>query len=429
MSASKRLWLIIGPVIAAFIILVALLLSPINFASNSKSVERKAAVSLAPQVFKGRQIKKQALAGDYVPFFGSSELARMDPMHPSVLAERYDRNYRPFLLGSRGTQSLTQYYTMQTISTQMKQRKAVFIISPQWFVAQGTRKDAFSFYYSKLQTVDWLQQVQGTKMDRYAAKRLLEMPSGHSDHAIANMLRKVAKGHALSNYNRLQLSLRGLILSHEDQLFSDYQLGHNVNKVEKAADQLPKSQSYAALDKTATKLGEEHTTNNNLGIDNGFYNTRLKGHVADLKGEQKTFDYRKSPEYSDFQLVLSQFAKTHTEVLFVLPPINEKWASYTGLDMNMVDQTNAKIKQQLTSQGFNHIDDLSHDGGQPYFMQDTIHLGWRGWLAMDKRVKPFLATKKGSTNYHINNNFYSKDWQQLAPTDQNLAQPKWQATK
>ncbi|MCI1340734.1 D-alanyl-lipoteichoic acid biosynthesis protein DltD, partial [Furfurilactobacillus sp.] len=120
MNSSKRLWLIIGPVITAFIILLLLLLSPINFAHNSAETERRAAVSLAPQVFKGRQIKKQALAGKYVPFFGSSELSRMDPLHPSVLAQKYHRNYRPFLLGAAGTQSLTQYYSMQTIDTQMK---------------------------------------------------------------------------------------------------------------------------------------------------------------------------------------------------------------------------------------------------------------------------------------------------------------------
>ncbi|MCF6161664.1 D-alanyl-lipoteichoic acid biosynthesis protein DltD [Furfurilactobacillus milii] len=420
MNSSKRLWLIIGPVITAFIILLLLLLSPINFAHNSAETERRAAVSLAPQVFKGRQIKKQALAGKYVPFFGSSELSRMDPLHPSVLAQKYHRNYRPFLLGAAGTQSLTQYYSMQTIDTQMKNKKAVFIISPQWFVPQGARPDAFGFYYSKLQTVGWLQQIQNTKMNRYAAQRLLEMPSGHSDHAIAQMLRKVAKGKPLSNYNRLQLSVSALILSHEDQLFSDYRLGHNLSKIDKGVKQLPDSQSYAALDKTATTLGKENTTNNSLGIKNSFYSNRLRGHVAELKGEQAKFDYRKSPEYSDFELVLNQFAQTHTDVLFILPPINERWAKYTGLNREMIDQTNNKIKQQLSSQGFNNVLDLSQDGGQPYFMEDTIHLGWRGWVAVDKGVRPFMANKQAKPQYHINTRYYSKDWQQLDPTTQNL---------
>ncbi|GKT03471.1 D-alanyl-lipoteichoic acid biosynthesis protein DltD [Furfurilactobacillus sp. WILCCON 0119] len=420
MTSAKRLWLVIGPVIAAFVILVALLLSPINFASNSKKTEQKAAVSLAPQVFKGQQIKKQALEGEYVPFFGSSELARMDPLHPSVLAAKYDRNYRPFLLGAAGTQSLTQYYSMQTIATQMQHKKAVFIVSPQWFVPKGARKDAFGFYYSKLQTVDWLQQTQDSEMDRYAAKRLLEMPSGHSDHAIARMLRKTAKGQSLSNYDRLQLSIQALILTHEDQLFSNYGLGRHLVKIDDGMKQLPKSDSYQALDKTAAKLGKAHTTSNNLEISNTFYNKRLRGNMAHLKGAQRNLDYRKSPEYSDFELVLNQFAKTHTDVLFILPPINQRWANYTDLNQTMIDQTNNKIKHQLASQGFNNVLDLSHDGGQPYFMEDTIHLGWRGWVAVDKGVRPFLSTKTGTTDYHIDDRYYSTDWQQLAPTQQNL---------
>lgn len=424
MNSSKRLWLIIGPVILAFVILVALLLSPLNFSKPSSATQRRAAVSLSPQVFKGRQIKKTALAGHYVPFFGSSELARMDPLHPSVLAEKYHRNYRPFLLGAAGTQSLTQYYMMQTISTQMQHKKAVFIISPQWFVKKGARPDAFTFYYSKLQTVDWLQQEQNNSMDRYAAKRLLAMPSGRSDRAITRMLKKVAGGRALSNYDRLQLSIQALMLTHEDQLFSDIGLDNNIAKIDRGVKQLPASQSTSALEQTADRLGQAGTTNNDLGISNHFYATRLRGHIKQLKGAQRHLDYRQSPEYSDFELVLNQFAQTHTEVLFVLPPINQKWADYTGLNMDMIDQTNAKIKHQLATQGFNHVLDLSHDGGEPYFMEDTIHLGWRGWLAVDQGVRPFLANQHATTKYHINSRYYSTDWQQLDPTTTNLEQFK-----
>ena len=64
--------------------------------------------------------------------------------------------------------------------------------------------------------------------------------------------------------------------------------------------------------------------------------------------------------------------------------------------------------------------DLSQDGGQPYFMEDTIHLGWRGWVAVDKGVRPFMANKQAKPQYHINTRYYSKDWQQLDPTTQNL---------
>ena len=73
-----------------------------------------------------------------------------------------------------------------------------------------------------------------------------------------------------------------------------------------------------------------------------------------------------------------------------------------------------KVTYQLREQGFNNILDLSNDGGKPYFMQDTIHLGWHGWLTVDKSVKPFLDGKdkvNKNNNYKINNYFYSNQWQ------------------
>ena len=59
--------------------------------------------------------------------------------------------------------------------------------------------------------------------------------------------------------------------------------------------------------------------------------------------------------------------------------------------MKMIAQFDKKIQYQLKSQGFNNVLDLTQDGGKDYFMTDTIHLGWRGWLAVDQKVDPFLT--------------------------------------
>ncbi len=113
-------------------------------------------------------------------------------------------------------------------------------------------------------------------------------------------------------------------------------------------------------------------------------------------------------------MVLNQFAENNNDVLFIIPPVNEKWSSYTGLSKSMLRQFDKKVTYQLREQGFNNILDLSNDGGKPYFMQDTIHLGWHGWLTVDKSVKPFLDGKdkvNKNNNYKINNYFYSDQWQ------------------
>ncbi len=108
--------------------------------------------------------------------------------------------------------------------------------------------------------------------------------------------------------------------------------------------------------------------------------------------------------------MLSQFAQDNTNVLFVIPPVNSKWANYTGLNQAMYQKTVAKIKYQLQSQGFTNIADFSKDGDKPFFMQDTIHMGWTGWLAMDKAVNPFLSQKQATPSYRLNDQFLTKAW-------------------
>ncbi|OIL58072.1 hypothetical protein ATX22_01410 [Oenococcus oeni] len=110
--------------------------------------------------------------------------------------------------------------------------------------------------------------------------------------------------------------------------------------------------------------------------------------------------------------------------MFVIPPVNRKWAAYTGLDLNNYQEAVKKIKYQLKSQSFNNVVDLSKDGGKPYFMQDTIHLGWCGWIAFDKKVNPFLSHPTKAPKYKINNNFLSKKWQRLKPNNANLKEFK-----
>lgn len=415
MSLKKRLLMIFGPIFAAAALMLVVFLSPLWSGLNyvNPTVQRNAASSLSPQVLKGQLIKQRALENHYVPFFGSSEWSRFDPFHPSVLADKYQRSYRPFLIGARGSQSLTNFFVMQSINHQLKGKKAVFFISPQWFTPMGEDPNAFSFYYSPLQTTTWIEAETGTKMDRYAAYRLLQMPSGNSDKIISATLARIAAGLKPTSFQYFYVGVRHRILLNEDQIYSRYRIPfNNAQTIDKNMKQLPSHYNYQQLNQLAGKIGKQQTTSNNFGISNRFWNRRLKRHVNQLKDFQAGQSYVKSPEYGDFELVLSQFAKDHTNVLFIIPPVNKKWQQYTGLSQTMLKQFDQKIRYQLQSQGFNHIADLSKDGDVPYFMTDTIHPGWRGWLKIDQAVDPFLTKQVSPPHYHIDNRFYSKNWQQ-----------------
>ena len=409
---KKRLWLIFGPVILACVLVLGVLLVPLPQGHLNQKTLREASVSMAPNILLGQRIKDQALKADYVPFMGSSELSRMDAFHPSVLAAKYDRNYRPFLLGAPGTQSLTHYLDDQSWIRQYRGKKIVFIVSLQWFTPKGVNPGAFQYFYSPLQAIQFLQHAKpNDAADRYAAKRFLKLSPAKAHSDIREGLLDIAAGVKLGKGLNARLAVHEALLRNEDSLFSRFTVGNHYARIEKGMKQLPDHATDQQLDALAGKIGAKATTNNHFGIENHFFAQRLGGDkLAKMRGKQAKFDYRRSPEYGDFQLLLDQFAKNHIQVQFVIPPINHKWAQYTHLSQPMVTTTTQKLKHQLKAQGFSHVLDLTKAGSQPYFMQDTIHLGWRGWVAVDKVVEPFLTKPQKPDTYRIQPYFFSKGW-------------------
>ena len=136
----KRLWMIFGPVLIASLLVCLLIFFYPAEMRHDLGAEKRSAVAATIDSFKERSQKVRALSDPnmrFVPFFGSSEWLRFDGAHPAVLAEKYNRSYRPYLLGQRGAASLNQYFGMQQMLPQLENKQVVYVISPQWFSKNG----------------------------------------------------------------------------------------------------------------------------------------------------------------------------------------------------------------------------------------------------------------------------------------------------
>ena len=375
--------------------------------------EKYSAASISAESFKERSQKVRALTDPdmrFVPFFGSSEWMRFDSMHPAVLAEKYDRSYRPYFMGQAGVATLSQYFGIQQITSELENKQAVFVISPQWFTKEDHDPTIFQTYFNNDQLTAFLENQSGDAASQYAANRLLKQNPGVS---MKSIVEKLAKGEKLSELDQSMINISSQLNEKQSAIFGQFSIRGRLrykDHVEKYLGSLPEQFSYEELENIARKEGEENTTNNDLGVDNHFYNTKLKKDWKKWEGSQKNFNFLKSPEYNDLQLVLDQFAKSKVNVLFVFQPVNKKWMDYTGLSEEMYQHTVEKIRYQLESQGFTNIADFSKNGGDPYFVKDTIHIGWLGWLAFDKVVNPFLSNPTTELNYQMNDRFFSQDW-------------------
>ena len=409
----KRLWLIFGPIFVAGLLVFLLICFYPSSPSHNLMEEKYSAASISAESFKERSQKVRALTDPdmrFVPFFGSSEWMRFDSMHPAVLAEKYDRSYRPYFMGQAGVATLSQYFGIQQITSELENKQAVFVISPQWFTKEDHDPTIFQTYFNNDQLTAFLGNQSGDAASQYAANRLLKQNPGVS---MKSIVEKLAKGEKLSEFDQSMINISSQLNEKQSAIFGQFSIRGRLkykDHIEKYLGSLPEQFSYEELENIARKEGEENTTNNDLGVDNHFYNTKLKKDWKKWEGSQKNFNFLKSPEYNDLQLVLDQFAKSKVNVLFVFQPVNKKWMDYTGLSEEMYQHTVEKIRYQLESQGFTNIADFSKNGGDPYFVKDTIHIGWLGWLVFDKVVNPFLSNPTTAPNYQMNDRFFSQDW-------------------
>ena len=409
----KRLWMIFGPVLIAGLLVFLLIFFYPTSKSYNLSEEKRYAAAISTQSFRERFQKVRALSDPslrFIPFFGSSEWIRFDSMHPAVLAEKYNRSYRPYFLGQAGAASLNQYFGMQQILPELENKQAVFVISPQWFTETEYEPAVFRRYFNTDQLGAFLENQSGDVSSRYAATRLMKK---YPNVVLGDIVKKITEGERLSEIDQTLIDTLARFNQKQSFLFGQLSVNDGEkyrDRVEKYLKDLPDKFSYDELREIAVKDAEANTTNNDMGMENRFYDTQVKKDLKKWKDYQKNYNFLKSSEYNDLQLVLNQFANSKVNVLFVIQPVNKKWMDYTGLNQDMYQHAVEKIRYQLESQGFTNIADFSKDGGEPFFMKDTIHLGWLGWLAFDKAVDPFLSNPTPAPTYHLNERFFSKDW-------------------
>jgi len=406
--------MIFGPVIVAIAALLILLWAPINFKTVTPQKVQQASTSLDVRVLKGESLKNSAEKENYIPIIGSSELSRMDPFHPSSMAQKYHWKNKPFLQGNPGTASLTQAMNVGGM-TNLKGNKAVLIISPQWFTKSGVQSDAFKYFLSPLQLTGFiLNSDHGDKaMNKYVANRILDL--GVDKGPIEDgALQRISEGKQITSFQRFYIQrFSRSSLQSQDDLFGSISMNDHEKEIDHAASQLPDTYDYKHLNKLATKLAAKHSTDNDMQIGNSFYKKELKTRITKYKNTHRHVTYTHSPEYNDFQALLYMFAQNKVEVMFVIQPVNPHWIKYTGMPMSTINNFDTKIKYQLRSQGFNNIVDLSHVKNSNYIAEDTIHMGWRGWLMLDHHLKGYYKTKKANpenTKYKMDSYFLTDTW-------------------
>jgi D-alanine transfer protein len=387
---------VFSPLIAAFLILVILVAIPSQWVERMIPNNRvsDAATELNPFMFQGKYVQDKMLgAKHYLPVYGSSELARMDPFHPSNYFQETGAPFTPFLIGRGGTTSITHFLNFAEHTKQLNGKKIVFIISPQWFQPKGTDESHFVPNYSSLQAYDLaFNKTIDPKLKKEAIKRLLTYSPIKKDPILSTMYKAEISKNPWTKRKAAFVRPIALLyreIFHKKDLYYTMKGGHPHKRI---ISPKVKNKTWEQLVAQANHYGKKRATNNHFYVTNSQYK-KIQKMVPLLKNKKVGASYGRSIEYQDFQMLLDLLKESGAKPLFISIPVNGKWYDYTGFPKKGRTVYYKRIKKQVEAAGF-PIADFSNHEYDPYFMKDTIHIGWKGWVYTDKAIQDFYEGKK-----------------------------------
>ncbi|WP_079514946.1 D-alanyl-lipoteichoic acid biosynthesis protein DltD [Rossellomorea marisflavi] len=384
---------IFGPMILAFVLFIGMLSVPnkclVKLMPDGRLEE--AANSLNSNMFAGTYMQDEMLEDPtYLPIYGSSEFSRWDRYHPSNYFMVNDAGFKPFLVGKGGTTSIIHAINLASHADQLQQKQMVIIVSPQWFVKNGTDENHFAPNYSALQAMDLpsnsiIDEDTKTKL----MKRMMSYNTVKNDTLVyelydAYLHDKTATYRGLSAASNLY----GKVLEKKDLYYSLF----TISSAQRNASNKVEGQSWESLMKMADRTGERHTQHSRFNIDDKVYKKQAR-EIAAKKGKNKDHSYGVSKEYDDFQLLMDVLKQSKAEPLFVILPVNGEYYDYTGFPKKGRDDYYKRITAQIADNGFEYTDYSDHEY-DPYFLKDTIHIAWKGWVYLDRDIDSFVKTGK-----------------------------------
>lgn len=293
----------------------------------------------------------------------------------TYVGEGYDQSlWQAIAAGAYGTGST------------IKNRKVVLMVSPQWFFKGSGDENKFytkfsySLYRACMQSGQLSDKTKAYIRSRCSALGIEgDKLAAASRDTPADAINDAA--FAAADSWRLRGEIENIIKLAPTKSGARRQLEATGQACEPDWD---------ALLSRAEAEGEASCTNNDFGVYDAFWE---KNHTFDPELYQN-FD-QAADEYSDLACLLQVCREVGLEPLVCILPVHGQW--YDVSDVSQADRQAyyERIRQICTAAGASYAD-FSGFEYEKYFLCDTVHPGWKGWVRIEHTVYDFAKDLKGN---------------------------------
>lgn len=341
-------------------------------------------------------LEQSALQDDTLLIFGSSELRTTEiSTHPANFFAGKRCGFQVDLIGRGSCQSLIHAIQIAASGECLQGKKVVLITSPQSYVPEGIAPDLFMANFSPQQYLALLKDEtlsDGLKaaisgrvaelLEEYAA-----MPgAAGTDPAVRALAQSYAKPSVLFTARNFALApyykFSGMLWDLKDKMAARPLLEAGTDA---AIKEEMRSIDWETQEQAAVLEAEQMTSGNDFGMLDDYYTTYIGTRLERQAGKDAGLSYTQSKEYGDLRLLLDVCREKGIEPLFIHVPLHGQWSDYTGFAADRRTEYYEHVRSIAQEYGVKLLD-LTGFEYEPYFMCDTMHIGWKGWLAVDQAL-------------------------------------------
>ena len=336
---------------------------------------------------------------DSLMCFGSSEFKitpDIVPQVPQAVFGGHDHAFDLWFIGEGYDQSLwhaiafgayaSRFDIADTSTAPPLSRKVAFFISPQWFFEGGVPANATRALFSyHLWSAFCANANVPDDCKAYARQRLIDMGVPETSVWAAT-------------HNSILDSLNDVALSaiETEKVRNAIDGVRQTGGIELPSCKVSPSGSegtpdWDALKAEALASGAAACTTNEYYIYDDYWNQHNASDYAagKLEGFFKWRTLLKAPtEDADLACALEVANACSLEVMAVLMPVPGPWYDYEQFSYDDRQQRYELMRKACSDAGVSTCD-LTDREYEPYFTCDGTHLGWTGWVAVEKALYEF----------------------------------------
>lgn len=280
-------------------------------------------------------------------------------------------------VGEAYDQSLWQAIAAGAYGNQVKNKKAMIVVSPQWFFKNNGEQGKFASKFSYelyRQFVDNPNLSDETKA--YVRSRVEKLGVDGKATASANRDTPLDAVNDAVTAAAGDLRLRAELPSVVGQA--------PLKSPVRAAGESTGEPDWNALLKEADASGDAASTTNDYGIYDAYWQKN-----SSYSAERGQNFSQADDEYADLACFLQVCRETGIEPLVVILPVHGAWYDHQEVSADERQTYYERVRGIADAAGAAYAD-FSTCEYEKYFLCDTVHPGWRGWVRIEQAFYAFV---------------------------------------